>query len=43
MGVQLQKSFKMRICAVQSILKKAKETGTVKDRPLSGRPSSTTP
>ena len=42
-GHTIARRLKISLCAVQKILKKVCETGTVKDRPRSGRPSSTTP
>ena len=42
-GRAIASKLKISLCAVQEIIKKAKETGTVKDRPRSGRPNSTTP
>ena len=42
-GRAIARRLKISLCAVQKILKKVCETGTVKDRPRSGRPSSTTP
>ena len=42
-GHAIARKLKISLCAVQKILKKVQETGTVKDRPRSGRPSSTTP
>ena len=42
-GRAIAKKLRISNCAVQKILKKVEETGTVKDRPRSGRPSSTTP
>ena len=38
----IAKKLKISLCAVQSILKKKRETGTVADRPRSGRPRATT-
>ena len=42
-GCAIARRLKISLCAVQKILKKVCETGTVKDRPRSGRPSFTTP
>lgn len=41
-GRAIAKKMKVSLCAVQQILKKEKETGSVKDRERSGRPCSTT-
>ena len=38
----IDRNRKIRLCAVQEILKKAKETGTVKDRTRTGRPRAKT-
>lgn len=42
-GRAIAKKLKVSNCAVQEILKKVKETGSVKDKEKSGRPRSTTP
>ena len=42
-GRVIAKKLKIGNSAAQNILKKTEETGTVKDRPRSGRPSSKTP
>ena len=42
-GCAMAKKMKVSLCAVQQILKKEKETGSVKDRKRSGQPCSTTP
>ena len=41
-GCAMAKKLKISLCAVQEIFKKAQETGTIRDRERSGRPSLTT-
>ena len=42
-GRAIARKQKISLCAVQEIIKKARETGSVNDRPRCGRPASTTP